>query len=229
MSNYAKISNFGGTINSPTNNPITYCMFDNIDTQFDHGPVGKRYGPYSKSCQLFMADYCANNWDGFCEIASRDPEQRYPNDLLCNQFPAGRFQPPGGNSVNGNTTAGNILIRNAAQRRFCNMDQCAAKVYPFDPNVADSPLIKDYGWNNGNCGGATCTDGDDYRLQLGQGCNLVCSVDPATIDDDVVMNKCLDDPGIALDVLVNICRTSKKNGVDLTGTRIGNFCQQLDI
>ena len=135
-----------------------------------------------------MAEKCSKNWDAFCEFRSQDPELSYPNQLLnCSSSPVG-------------FTAGQQLLHNAAQRRFCKPYGCTPRVEKFNPNVADSPNIVTY-----------------------PGCAWECEVDPATIDNDYVMDLCLKDPAPVLDVLTNIITTSKRKGIDIKGTKIGKL------
>ena len=81
---------------------------------------------------------------------------------------------------------------------------------PFDPTVANSPMISYYV-------GKPCFEG----------CNLVpiYKVDPSTIDQDAVMDKVLQKPLIAIDILINIYNTMKREGTlhQLSGTKLGNF------
>ena len=51
------------------------------------------------------------------------------------------------------------------------------------------------------------------------------AVDPTLIDADPVMNRLIDKPGIAFQLLVNIYNTMKRKGTlnNLKGTRLGTF------
>jgi hypothetical protein len=89
----------------------------------------------------------------------------------------------------------------------------ATKVYePFDPTIASSPLIS-Y-WKPNEC--TNSSGRPEY------------SVDPKEIDNDPVMNKILQKPQIALDILKNIYYTMKRNGTlkQLNETKLGNFYKQ---
>jgi hypothetical protein len=89
-------------------------------------------------------------------------------------------------------SVGEILLYNTAARKYltdvygnCNLIQ-----EPFDANVANSPIIS-Y-WS------------DPTK------CMRIYEVDPLTIDKDEVMNKILEKPRIALDILVNIYYTARR-------------------
>ena len=190
---YKNIKNFGKNMKpSDSSNPLTYCINSNIDQRFLHGADANYYGQHSKSCQSFLADYCAQGWDSFCENAAQNVNISYPNHL--------EFGIP-------NMSAGDILIRNTAIRKYLkNMDgNCIRKFEPFDPQVAESPLI--YFWDSE--------------------CVPSFLVDSRIIDQDPVMNKLLQNPRIGLDILINIHNTMYKEGTlhTLKGTKLGGFLQ----
>ena len=208
MNMYNRISNFGqGVSNLPVNNPLTYCLSQSLDNDFMHGAIGNTIGPYSKNCQNFMSQYCANNWNNICEVASDNQEISYPNNLQSCRT---------NNSIGcKNLTAGEILIQNTATKKYLveMFGGCRLEYEPFDPTVASSPLIS-Y-WVNG-CG---CnSQGNDK-------CVPSYEVDPKTIDSDPVMNKILAKPIIALSILINIYNTAnRKRTLDnLKGTKIYNL------
>lgn len=108
---------------------------------------------------------------------------------------------------NAGLNAGQALIKNTAARKYLVKVIGAQKLSePFDPTVADSPQIT-Y-WNG-------------YNVVP------VFAVTPSKIDNDIVMNKILDDPIIAMDLLLNIYNTMKRMGTlsGLKGTRLGKFYQ----
>lgn len=202
--NYSTISNLGSNLQSEVDNPLTYCMNNNMDQRFLHGGNADVYGQHSRPCQLFMSEYCATKWDSFCEAASYNTNTSFPNNA---------------GSCLGNTdvsckdlTAGEVLIKNTAARKYLVKMVDMKKTYePFDPNVANSPLISYWIPTNG------CSD---------QSTGIpIYSVNSKTIDSDHVMNKILSKPIIAFDILVNIYNTMKRTGKlkDLRGTKIGNF------
>ena len=206
--NYASISSFGSNAHSEVNNPLTYCLNDNMDQRFLHGGHADTYGQHSRACQLFLSEYCANKWDSFCEVASMNTNSWLPNTLVtqgCHE---------GGNSACQGLTAGEILIYNTACRKYLVKMLGATKKYePFDPNVASSPLISYWVPSDGN---------PLFR----DGCSVpVYTVNPTTIDSDPVMDKILAKPGIAPLILINIYNTMKRMGTlkNLKGTKLGHF------
>ena len=205
MSSYSKIINVGSNAYSPVNNPLTYCLGQNIDQKFMHGSSSAVInGQQSKKCQEYLGDYCAANWDGFCEFASQNTNIDYPNNLgLCNQL----F----GDTACKRLNAGEILVRNTAAKKYLkSMGNCKRKFEPFDPNVPTSPLIS-Y-WVSDSC---------DYSSN----CVPTYAVDPKTIEQDPVMNKILCKPIIALEILINIYNNMRREGTlsQLNGTRLGKF------
>jgi hypothetical protein len=197
---YRNIKDFGQNMKSDATNPLTYCINSNTDQRFLHGADANYYGQYSRNCQAFLADYCAQGWDAFCENAAQNVNISYPNHL--------EFSIP-------NMSAGDILIRNAAIRKYLKkMDgNCIRTFEPFDPQVADSPLI--YFWDIPS------------NLNYVSKCLPCFSVDPHTIDKDPIMDKLLQNPRIGLDILINIHNTMYKEGNlhKLRGTKLGGFLQ----
>lgn len=201
---YTPISKFGGNNYNPINDPLTYSINDTIDQRFLHGSSAATInGQLSKESQLFLSDYCSNNWDDFCELASKNSRTGYPNNfsLLTNNF--------GGDSII-QRNAGEILLYNTAKRKYLKqLINGHIEYAPFDPNVANSPLISF--WKSDNNQTSKIIP--------------IYTVDPKTIDDDIVMNKILEKPVIAADILVNIYNTMKKENTlsQLKGTKLGNL------
>ena len=186
--NYSNISDFGSNAYSAVNNPLTYCMNNTMDQRFLHGGHSDTLGQHSRSCQLFMSEYCAKNWDGFCEIASRNPTLHYPNQ-------AGSCNTASGVACQG-LTAGESLIRATAERKYLyKMHGAQRKYEPFDPTVPTSPMIS-Y-WVSNTCSRAA--PGIPEYV-----------VDPQKIDDDPVMDRILVKPLIAMNILINIYNTMKR-------------------
>jgi hypothetical protein len=202
---YKSINSFGLTETSEATNPLTYCINNTIDTRFLHGGNSDIYGQHSRPCQAYLSDYCATQWDGFCEYASQNDSVTFPNNL----------NPIGSNAACQGLNAGEILIKNTAAKKYLRaMGNCVQKFEPFDPTVADSPMIS-Y-WIPGTCNTYSNT------------CIPVYAVDPKQIDSDVVMDKILSKPIIALDILINIFNTMTREGSigQLKGTKLGNFYDQ---
>jgi hypothetical protein len=200
-SSYKYISDFGSN-KSPLNNPLTYCVGDNLDQRLTHGGISDSYGSYSRPCQLFMADYCASEWDSFCELESRNKNKSFPSriDGNCNtKWGKGEC----------NEKAGDALIANTASRKYLiKMHNGEEKYEPFDPTVADSPMIR-Y-WIPDSCRG-------NIKPEYG--------VDPNIIDNDTVMDKILENPDIAFSILENIFNSMKIRDTlkHLKDTKLGHF------
>lgn len=196
---YRSINSFGPNATSESTNPLTYCLNDNIDQRFLHGGNSDIYGQNSRPCQAFLSDYCADKWDDFCEIASKNMSVSYPNNM-------------GQCSTNDlANTAGDVLLRNTVAKKYLvAMGNCIQKFEPFDPTVADSPMISYW-----------VPDCYNYTYS----CSPKYSVNPENIDNDIVMNKLLSKPYIAVDILSSIFHTMTNNGTitKLKGTNLGKF------
>ena len=203
--NYAKIQTFGSSFgNTPVTNPLSYSVSNTIDQRFLHGnDIGFNMGQHSKNAQKYLASYCAQGFDGFCELASRNQTKSWPNNLA----------PCSGNVACDGLTAGEALIQNtAAEKYLIMMGNCVQKFEPFDPTVADSPMIST--WVSDSC--------------VSNQCIPVYDVNPKEIDNDIVMNKILSKPIIAIGILQNIYNTRKrnKNLQELDTTKLGNFFKE---
>ncbi len=198
---YKDISDFGSNAHSAVNNPLTYCLGNNMEQRFLHGGHADIYGQHSRPCQLFLSQYCADKWDGFCELASRNQSTHYPEQSEgCTGLVA----------CNGLTT-GEALIYNTATRKYLiKMHNAHKKYEPFDPTVPTSPMIS-Y-WVSDNC-------------SYSQKGVPEYAVDPKKIDDDIVMDKILTKPIIAMNILINIYNTMKRHGTlnSLKETKLGHF------
>lgn len=202
---YANIKTFGQNKESlEVENPLSYCINWTVDQAFLHSGNSAIYGQYSKPCQSFLSDYCADKWDKFCEVASQNKNISYPNQLNHNV------------GVNVGLAAGDILIRNTASKKYLisMSGNCVQKFQPFDPTVANSPMIS-Y-WDSVGCEEGVCST---------NACIPKYAVDARTIDEDIVMDKLLNKPSIAMDILLNIYNTMKENNTlhTLQGTKIGKF------
>lgn len=202
-SGYKSISDFGSNALSAVNDPLTYCLSNDLDSRFMHGGASDTIGTYSKPCQLYMGQYCAKGWDEFCEIASANSNTYWPNNAqLCNT---------GSDTACKGLTNGEFLVRNTAMEKYLvKMGNCKVKMEPFDPTVASSPMIKYY--VNDNC---------SYPSR----CVPEYGVDATVIDKDPVMDKILSRPVIGFDILVNIYNNMKRKGTlkTLLHTKLGNY------
>ena len=210
---YARIVNFGPSVEqTPSNNPLTYCMTTDLNNSFVH-TAGERRGPYSKACQMFMSDYCAKNWNGICEVASRNTNNHYPNTAM--PWMCDKMDPTSGaclgTGMGSQFTQGENLIRNTAAKKYLSKmsSNCCLKYEPFDPQVPTSPMISYW---EGGC-------------DLRGSCTPMYEVNPHTIDRDPVMNKILSKPILAIDILLNIYNTAKRLGKlhELQGTKLYHF------
>ena len=208
---YANVVNFGTSVEkSPNNNPLTYCMTSDLNNSFMH-TMGERVGPYSKKCQMFMSDYCAKNWNGVCEVASKNTNNHYPNTATpweCHKSNQGATL---GNGLGNAFSQGELLIRNTAAKKYITRmsNNCKIRYEPFDPMVPTSPMISYWG-----------SDREARGV-----CIPKYEVNAKEIDSDPVMNKILSKPVIAIDILLNIYNTMKNDGKlhELNGTRLGRF------
>lgn len=198
---YKKIVRFGNTALNGLpvydNDPLTYCLGNEASQRFNHGTNADTYGQNSNACQVYLAQRCAKGWDGVCDYAERcDVNSEYAT--RADTMGAGLNQVI-------YLTPGEILLRNTAMEKYrCGMRGCQLKTEAFNAVNPASPYISYY---------------------VGTDCVPEYQVDPKTVDDDVVMNKLLDNPKIGVQILKNIKNTMRRKGTlaALAGTRLGNF------
>lgn len=217
---YISISQFGSG-GSKATDPLSYCAVNGLESSFSHtlGASASLIGPTSENCQRYMGAYCAKNWDGVCEYVYHNTNRMIPNQVAgCSTNIGG---PCNGSGLGNQSTYGQLLLRNTASEKYLKgmSSNCVQQFFPFDPTVADSPLISKWvskqSVGDGDCG-------------IGCGSNVCVpyyGVDPVTIDSDPVMNKILEQPWIAMDILVNIYNNAVSSGQldSLRGTKIHNF------
>jgi hypothetical protein len=214
--NYSNIKDFGCNVQTPANDPLTYCLGSTMDQKFAHGSSADNItGQSSRNCQMYLADYCSQGWDQFCEFASQNKNISFPNSLDGLGF----------NTVGcGGLNAGEVLILNSARRKYLNsMGSCQKVWEPFDLNVPNSPMISYY-VQGGSCGDTSCSGSCGFNSS----CIPTYAVDIATVgnlDTDPIMNKILDQPGKYPDFVINMYNTMKRMGTlqYLEGTRLGNY------
>lgn len=196
---YTTIYNFGTCNNNQKqeDNPLGYCI--------GNSTVGQRLasgshadsitGQESRQCQHFLSEYCASNWDNHCELASRNTNKMSYPDTYSNTTRC---------NLNDLTIGESHIVSTAERKYLYKMRGAVQKHEPFDATVATSPLITYW-----------------------EGFNPIPEyiVDPSTIDDDIVMNKILEKPQIATQLLYNIYTTMKRYGVvgRLDGTELGKY------
>ena len=212
---YQNISSFGYQVKAlAVNNPLSYCLSSGMDNSFMHGGhAGKILNRETKPCQSYISEYCSNNWDEYCEIESKN-DSRLFNSLNTEQ-----------NTLTNATvglTAGEVLMYNTASKKYVvrREGNCKLVSTQFDPTVASSPMFTE--WVGGN---EICVSG---CRDSGGDCVSVYGVNPSTINSDPLMNKILDKPTIALDILKKIYFGMKKDGTlsQLKGTRLGSFFEK---
>jgi hypothetical protein len=70
---------FGCNNNLTTrDNPLYFCLNTGVDVMFDAAPMGYRYHPKCRECELYMTQYCAQKWDGYCDhYLTLNPKIKY--------------------------------------------------------------------------------------------------------------------------------------------------------
>jgi hypothetical protein len=225
---YRQISDFAPDINNQvTSDPLLYCVLDTMDSQFLHGAPGRTFGKYNEHCSEYLSTRCSMNWDGVCEAMSKDRETRFPN--TGGPLPSYGFF---GNYKSGPCLPyGEQIIRDTAFKKYkVKLSDCNVYCEPFDPTVANSPLV---------CYEArtSCSTGPtNYEVCEGSSegglCQSVYKFTPEQIqnlDSDPVMNKILDKPEIASDLIEQIYLTMKDDGSlnSLKGTRFYRYLQYV--
>lgn len=222
---YKKIEEFSTGFHNISNDPLTYCLLDTLDSQFINGTTGRIFGRGNRQCAIFMSNRCAEKWDNICEIMSTCDESRFP-DMANNND--GCHIP---------TTAGNLLVRDTAYLKYLlNANGSNVQCEPFDPTVADSPTIcyinhssatfgdthvnKTGVWDNGEIKNIPCAQDASYVREYG-----LTEEQIKVIDKDPVMNKLIDNPNIAPELLKGIYWSlhTRNQLPKLKGTRLGYF------
>jgi hypothetical protein len=208
--NYATLGQITkkSTWKNDPNEALTMCLTDTMDKYFVYGgEINHFAGTKSVNCHEYMAQRCADNWDGYCEYFYREngPTGQWPNNkLYLNPINRPWEEKVG---IAQQKTMGEHLLRNTAEVKYCKFERCRsnccpATTQPFNPISANTPAIQS---NPSNC-------------------IPVCTVDPKTINSDPVMNRILENPTVAAGTIINICNNSKNRGIDLSNTKIGKLC-----
>ena len=164
-------------------------------------------------------------FDKNCLIASYNTNKIYPNELQSACIPPEILQHYP--SLN----RGEVFLRNTMSEKYLvKMNGARREFHPFDPNVANSPLISYWVGDVGACTGITCGTGAPspcINMHASYAINPagLLGFDYKSVDNDVLMNRVLENPTIALDILTNIYQTMKRRGdlVQLKGTKLGNL------
>ena len=202
-SNYVPLRNFGTSL-SPLlrTDPVGYSIYRDVDSFFDEGSLARTFGPATESSQLYMAEKCSKNWDGACELLSRNNDTSKPN-LALPESPLFRQNEPGTMSI------GDYLVLNSAIRRFGTFDTCSFTESLYNVNDPTSPVVKDIG---------------SYSTKP---CLPVCKP-PANPDSDIILNKVLAQPQKFSDLLVNMYYNCRNERDKYKNTKIGNMFNLLD-
>lgn len=209
-SSYVQIGNFGANSNPrPHGNPLSICAVPGLQAGFNNVLGSSFLNPQGSQCQLFMANYCGEEWTSTCEYLSYNDNKTYPNTLVNCNFPTGGSCQ--GSGIGNVFTGGEILIRNSAYYKYLDAmsSNCGMEYVPFDPTNASSPLMGR--WKSSDCNGKPCIP--------------MFKVDPKTIDNDPLMDRILKKPIIAIDILINIYRTMSRSRQiqQLKNTKLGRF------
>jgi hypothetical protein len=200
-SNYVPLRNFGTSLSTNLRtDPIGFSIYRDIDSFFDEGSLARTFGPKNKTSQLYMAEKCSKNWDGACELLSRNNETSVVN---LGKVDSPVFKTP----ETSNMSIGDFLIENSAQRRFCNLDTCSIDEELYNINDPTSPLVKEIGGNS---------------------CIPVCTP-PQDPDKDILLNKILNQPHKHIDLLLNMYHNCKNNRESYKNTRIDKIFNLFEL
>jgi hypothetical protein len=142
-----------------------------------------------------------------CQIYMADRAAKdwdfYAENLSHNPEPLPTMINPGYDvELNQIKNLGDAFVVNTGYQKYCQFPGARYIQENLFPTNASSPII------NIRVGGVP-----------------ECTVDPATIDDDLLMDKILHRQ-IGDDLLLNIWNTCARKGVDITNTRVGHYIRQ---
>lgn len=169
-----------------SSNPLSYCILPTFNSQFLHGSTSSNllYAPYGTGCANYMAERCSVVYDGFCEgYKVMNTDTYWPNVAAIDNLSFNITK----NYFKVKTTVGQNMVRNAAERRFLTYSNVSQRGEPFDPNVANSPIVTKYSqtYNIGTVG---------YK-------NLD---DPSAVDNDQLIMEMCENYIACFDVLTKI-------------------------
>ena len=191
-SHYKKIAQFGEAMNRNVlnpldqSNPLSYCLLPTYNSQFLHGSTASNllYSPQGPGCANYMAERCSLVYDGFCRAYDTiNTDTAWPNVGSIDNLTFNMAR----NWLRIKTTVGQNMIRNAAERRYLVYPGICMTSEPFDPNVANSPLVSRYN--------------SSYRPGPVSFKNLD---NPATVDNDLLMDEVIANWPACFDVLTKI-------------------------
>lgn len=194
---YSTFGDFGSAMNPNVlnpldqSNPLSYCITPTYNSQFLHGSTSTNllYTPYGPGCANYMAERCSKTYDGYCRAYNTlNNDTSWPNLAAIDNLTFGIAK----SFLKIKTTSGQNMIRNAAERKYLEYPNVASKAEPFDPNVANSPLVTTY----------TSSYNPGYVRYK----NLN---NPAAIDNDYLMDAVIEEWPACFDVLTKIYRGYK--------------------
>lgn len=209
---YSQFIDFGkdynNAIKNPYNsaNPLTYCMFPTLNSQFFHGSAsgGLLYGNENTNCFNFMAERCEKEWDGYCQAyVDVNVDSYWPNQASIDTDAYNNAK----QFFNIKPTIGQDLIRNSCYRKFIHVPNNVGTKQPFDYTVANSPIITIY---------------DNYV----SGYSLVKNLSNNNeINNDEHIKKMLENPYICFDVLARIYLgyKRKEKNINIQNTILEKF------
>ena len=200
---YSRFIDFGSSTNKKVmfpeepSNPLTYCLWDNSNSNYVHGASAFNYKPFCVECSTFMKEI-GNGMHGYgpwgtlningklqsyCEFyLQNNQENTRPNLSAINNeaFKIANCM------MKEKNTVGENLLRNTLELRFLNyLTSCESNdKISFNPNVASSPFIKIHDNVSGSC-------------------PVIINI-PAEIDNDIIMNRALLSPNGCMDVFAYI-------------------------
>jgi hypothetical protein len=217
---YRPIAQFAPKINTAySTDPMFYCSTDYITSQMLHGTQGRTFGHGNRACAEWMSERCSKNWDQVCEAASLNKDASLPDMTVAIT-----------GEMNMGLSQGEILIRDAAYKKYRVSSNCNTKCEPFDPTVPNSPMICYQ--TSDSCGyGPSRADACKDKNVCSDGSGVCSSKYSLTrsqiqqLNRDIIMNKLIDKAEIAPILLANIYNSLLVEGrlLELKGTRLGAF------
>ena len=189
---YANFFEFGKSLNNNIHyvndpaNPLTYAVMPNYNTQFNHGPTANYIRPYTESSTIYMKELAnglhgANEyWNTYCQAYYFVNTEIRINLGSINRLAFGAI-----NSLSTpKNTVGQNLLRNALELYCIHYPSATYKKEQYDPNIANSPIIK-------------------IPHSLCGNCPAIVKF-PKYPDNDNIINAVLKDPLVCTDVLCYI-------------------------
>jgi len=203
QSSYIKFGDFASYSNMQTTNVKLWASKSGPSVNFEIGPTRINYGPDSFIGQAYTADYIADHsdrWDDFCEKSTTNMD--YVKAVSADILPRTEYTPM-------SMTIGECNLYNAACRKFLNLDDFNVSLQHFNPDDLSSPMIKMYNII-------------PYRVAR--------VMVPENPNDNILLNRILDNPDKYLNLLLNMKQNVDKNTKNrIKGTRIDALFQKIDM